>query len=41
MDKKLLEFLIKAKKATYAGKCAETASSRVKSLNALKINNGK
>lgn len=31
MDKKLLEFLIKAKRATYAGKGAETAPSRVKS----------
>ena len=31
MDKKLTDFLIKAKQATYAGKGAETASSRVKS----------
>ena len=31
MDKKLVEFLIKAKQATYAGKGAETTSSRVKS----------
>lgn len=31
MDKKLVDFLIAAKKATYAGKGAETASSRVKS----------
>ena len=31
MDKKLGNFLITAKKATYAGKGAETASSRVKS----------
>ena len=31
MDKHLTEFLIKAKRATYAGKGAETASSRVKS----------
>ena len=31
MDKKLLEFLITAKKATYAGKGAETTSSRIKS----------
>lgn len=30
-DKRTVEFLIKAKKATYAGKGAETASSRVKS----------
>ena len=28
MDKKIIEFLIRAKKATYAGKGAETASSR-------------
>lgn len=31
MDKKLLEFLIKAKRATYAGKGAETTPSRKKS----------
>jgi hypothetical protein len=31
MDKRIIEFLIRAKKATYAGKGAETASSRVKS----------
>ena len=31
MEKQLVEFLIKAKKATYAGKGAETTSSRVKS----------
>ena len=31
MDKKLVDFLIKAKQATYAGKGAETTSSRVKS----------
>lgn len=31
MDDKLRDFLIKAKKSTYAGKGAETASSRVKS----------
>lgn len=31
MDRKLLEFLIKAKQATYAGKGVETTSSRVKS----------
>ena len=31
MDKKLVDFLIKAKQATYAGKGAETASSRVRS----------
>ena len=31
MDKVLVDFLIKAKQATYAGKGAETASSRVKS----------
>ena len=31
MDKNLVDFLITAKKATYAGKGAETASSRVKS----------
>ncbi|MCR4556757.1 MAG: DUF5680 domain-containing protein [Saccharofermentans sp.] len=31
MDKEIVEFLIKAKQATYAGKGAETASSRVKS----------
>ena len=31
MDKKLVEFLIKAKQATYAGKGAETTSSREKS----------
>ncbi len=29
MEKKIIDFLIKAKKATYAGKGAETASSRV------------
>ena len=28
MDKRIIEFLIRAKKATYAGKGAETASSR-------------
>ena len=31
MDKELVGFLIRAKQATYAGKGAETASSRVKS----------
>ena len=31
MDKPVIEFLIKAKQATYAGKGAETASSRLKS----------
>ena len=31
MDKNLVDFLITAKKATYAGKGAETESSRVKS----------
>ncbi|WP_034449402.1 DUF5680 domain-containing protein [Butyrivibrio sp. AE2032] len=31
MDKELVSFLIKAKQATYAGKGAETESSRVKS----------
>ena len=31
MDKELVDFLIRAKQATYAGKGAETASSRVKS----------
>ena len=31
MDKNLLDFLITAKKATYAGKGAETTSSRIKS----------
>ena len=31
MEKELVDFLIRAKKATYAGKGAETASSRVKS----------
>ena len=31
MDRKLIEFLIKAKRATYAGKGAETSSSREKS----------
>ena len=31
MDKQLVEFLIRAKKATYAGKGAETTSSREKS----------
>nr|ANC55519.1 XRE family transcriptional regulator [uncultured bacterium] len=31
MDKKLIEFLIKAKRKTYAGKGAETVSSREKS----------
>ena len=31
MDKKTVEFLIRAKQATYAGKGAETAPSRVKS----------
>lgn len=31
MDKNLIEFLITAKKATYAGKGAETRSSRMKS----------
>lgn len=31
MDKELVEFLIRAKKATYAGKGAETTSSREKS----------
>ena len=31
MDKDVVEFLIKAKKATYAGKGAEVESSRMKS----------
>ena len=31
MEKSVIEFLIRAKQATYAGKGAETASSRVKS----------
>lgn len=31
MDKKIIVFLIRAKKATYAGKGAETTSSRVES----------
>ena len=31
MDQQIVAFLIKAKQATYAGKGAETASSRVKS----------
>jgi hypothetical protein len=31
MNKELVDFLIKAKQATYAGKGAETASSRVRS----------
>ena len=31
MDKQLIDFLIRAKQATYAGKGAETAPSRVKS----------
>ncbi|MBP5187349.1 MAG: hypothetical protein J6040_09900 [Clostridiales bacterium] len=31
MDKEVVDFLIKAKQATYAGKGAETASSRLKS----------
>ena len=31
MDKRITEFLIRAKKATYAGKGAETASSRPES----------
>ena len=31
MDKRIVEFLIKAKKATYAGKGSETSSSRKKS----------
>ena len=31
MDKSIIEFLIKAKRATYAGKGAETSSSREKS----------
>ena len=31
MDKKLIEFMIKAKRKTYAGKGAETVSSREKS----------
>ena len=31
MDKEVVDFLIKAKHATYAGKGAETASSRLKS----------
>ena len=29
MDKELVDFLIRAKQATYAGKGAETVSSRV------------
>ena len=31
MDKQIISFLINAKQATYAGKGAETASSRIKS----------
>ena len=31
MDKRIIDFLIRAKKATYAGKGAETASSRPES----------
>ena len=31
MDRKIVEFLIRAKQATYAGKGAETVSSRVRS----------
>ena len=31
MDKQIVSYLIRAKQATYAGKGAETASSRVKS----------
>ena len=31
MDKRTVEFLIRAKQATYAGKGAETVSSRIKS----------
>jgi len=31
MNKQMIEFLIRAKKATYAGKGAETASSRINS----------
>ena len=31
MDKQIISFLIRAKQATYAGKGAETVSSRVKS----------
>ena len=31
MEKELVDFLIKAKKATYAGKGAETIPSRLKS----------
>ena len=31
MDKQIISFLIKAKQATYAGKGAETTSSREKS----------
>ena len=31
MDRQIIEFLIRAKQATYAGKGAETAPSRVKS----------
>ena len=31
MNKKIVDFLIRAKQATYAGKGAETASSRIKS----------
>ena len=31
MDKKIVDFLIRAKRATYAGKGAETASSRIAS----------
>ena len=31
MNKKIVDFLIRAKRATYAGKGAETASSRIKS----------
>ncbi len=31
MEKEIIEFLIRAKKATYAGKGAETSSSRLKS----------
>ncbi|MDE6732023.1 MAG: hypothetical protein K2J77_04020, partial [Oscillospiraceae bacterium] len=31
MEKSIVDFLIKAKRATYAGKGAETSSSRMKS----------
>ena len=35
MEKEIVEFLIKAKRLTYAGKGAETTSSREKSHNQI------